>query len=103
MAAATSGPNYVDSFRARMTKLRPGETYVYHIGFLAADRIHRTALNMIASLAFGLSLAGQAQLFQKRLGTGLYEYRLRLTDRPIRNVDLDHGLKLCIAAHREEN
>lgn len=83
----------MDQFTARVLKLRIGETFVYHRGYLVKDRERRSQLSTMAKTAYGLYLAGAAVLTQKRLDSDLYEYQLRVT-RAVRNVDLERALKL---------
>ena len=101
-----------DQFKARLLKMKVGETYTYYRGFLAQDRIGRPALDAVAVLVFGLDLIGKVRAFQKRAlpleetvsvpnskdksapniekkvayAVSPYEYSLRLL-RPIRQAD----------------
>ena len=91
----------VDQFRSRLLSMKPGESYVYYRGRLAQDREKTPSLHIVAILAHGLQMLKAVQLSQVRQFAGVYEYRVR-TNRPIRNVDFDHGRKTYLENLKEE-
>jgi hypothetical protein len=92
----------VELFKSRLLKAQPGESTIYHRGFLAPDRENRPGLHMVGMLAYGLHLLGRVELTQKRIMAGIYEYRARVL-RPVRNVDFDHGRKTYLKSLVEES
>lgn len=91
----------VELFKSRLLKAQPGESTVYHRGFLVSDRNNRPDIHMVGLLAYGLHLLKRVELTQKRTAPGHFEYRLRVL-LPIRNVDFDHGRKAWLEAIVEE-
>lgn len=80
-----------EGLRAAIAAMRPGETIVYYVGFIAQDRFtsdgKRVNLPAVADLALQASSPvytflgakygsrSTGYLTQRRLTTGLYEYR----------------------------
>jgi hypothetical protein len=71
----------------------PGDTLVYHRGFLACDssaalqllpEAERVALKRVAGRAWKLADAGLAHLIQRRNGNAEYEYQIVARPRPRR-------------------
>lgn len=91
----------VDVFKSRLLKAAPGESTIYHRGFLSPDRSNRPALHNVGVLAYGLHLLGRVQLTQKKVMPSHYEYHLRVL-RPIRNVDFDHARKTYLQSLTED-
>lgn len=66
---------------------KPGDKFVYHVGFLAADRMDFKELvpvmasqfitNVVAEIAWRLYRKGVVALVQRRLGDGRYSYEMQ--------------------------
>jgi hypothetical protein len=54
--------------------LKPGERCVYHVGFLAIDRVEDIALHRLSEAFLELSEKGLVYLFQRKLGPSRYSY-----------------------------
>ena len=53
----------------------PGETYLYHEGMLAVDRVPKGSVtDKVAKAAYKMYEAGLVNLVQKRVGNMKYQY-----------------------------
>jgi hypothetical protein len=65
----------VHTFKAHvLPDLKPGERCVYHVGFLAIDRVEDVALRRLSKAFLELSDKGLVYLFQRKLGPSRYSY-----------------------------
>lgn len=75
--------------RAWLREAKPGDTQVYYLGFLAADRVVTEMvdgkltdrpiepINTIADLMMAAKEAGEVELWQQRVGDFEYKYWAR--------------------------
>jgi hypothetical protein len=62
-------------FKARgLPDLKAGNRCVYHVGFLAIDRVEDSALDRVGKAFLELSEKGLVYLFQRKLGPSRYSY-----------------------------
>jgi len=61
-------------FVKRFDDLQPGESFIYHRGYLAIDIHNIQMLTSISHLASELQEKGTAELMQKKIGRGFWEY-----------------------------
>lgn len=95
-----------DRFRENVRKLRVGDTHVYHVGDLRAERLESPSLNNIAAMASGLHLLGKVGLRSKRIATNpkalsAYEYSFKVL-KPINPIDFDSARKAWLKYLKEE-
>lgn len=61
-------------FRRWLDTAHRGDTYVYHSGFLMADRCSQVYANGLAGDALGAYHEGRVILMQRRYAAGVYDY-----------------------------
>lgn len=70
-----------------LNDLRPGQSMIYHRGFLAMDRDHPTSsqsafeCDQIGMHAMKMCDDGYLVLYQRRIERGLYEYHAKRTQK----------------------
>ena len=64
----------VTDFSAFIREAEPGWTLTYHTGDLAKDRAHDRALDELAAAVLAASVAGNVDLWQRRVGSQQFEY-----------------------------
>lgn len=72
----------VRDFKRFLQDSRCGERFLYHIGFLLADRQHDKELDRIANLVWDAHLMGLVELKQKVETNGTHYIATRTSYRP---------------------
>ncbi|GGH14584.1 hypothetical protein GCM10007036_14000 [Alsobacter metallidurans] len=65
--------------KARLIAAKTGDVFIYHHGFLSADREHCATVHAIGQTASKMAELGHATLRQRKLRNMLYAYELRVT------------------------